>query len=282
MKLKVVENRSDALIRELTAVWEASVRATHHFLREEEIVRLRDFVPSALATVPHLVIATDAVGKAVAFMGVDGQKIEMLFVAPAERGHGLGRRLVEYGLSAFGVTAVDVNEQNPAARGFYEHLGFRVCGRSERDGQGAPHPILHMRVDRTHAEPNDDHAEPQSTQSCLGLGKPVPEATVPLPSTSAASAPLREPTVRTNSTDETRAEPQSTQSCLGMGKPVPEATAPLPSTSAASAPLREPTARTNGADENRAEPQSTQSCLGMGKPVPEATAPLPSPSAASA
>ena len=145
MELREVENRSDALIRDLTDVWEASVRATHHFLCEEEIVRLRNFVPSALATVSHLVVATDAEGKAVAFMGVDGQKIEMLFVVPAERGHGLGRCLVEYGLSAFGVAAVDVNEQNPQARGFYEHLGFRVVSRSERDGQGAPYPLLHMR-----------------------------------------------------------------------------------------------------------------------------------------
>lgn len=145
MELREVENRSDALIRDLTGVWEASVRATHHFMCEEEIVRLREFVPSALAAVPHLVVVMDAAGMAVAFMGVDGQKIEMLFVAPAERGHGLGRRLVEYGFSAFGVTAVDVNEQNPAASGFYEHLGFRVVDRSERDGQGAPYPLLHMR-----------------------------------------------------------------------------------------------------------------------------------------
>ena len=77
-------------------------------------------------------------------MGVDGRKIEMLFVAPEVFGEGLGRRLVEYGFSALGVTAVDVNEENPAARGFYEHMGFRVVGRSEHDGQGTPHPILHM------------------------------------------------------------------------------------------------------------------------------------------
>lgn len=191
MKLDVVENRSGALIQELTDVWEASVRATHHFLREEEIVRLRKFVPSALATVPHLVVATDAEGKTVAFMGIDGQKIEMLFVAPEVFGEGLGRRLVEYGFSALGVTAVDVNEENPQSRGFYEHMGFCVIGRSERDGQSMPHPILHMMVE-VRTAPNDDHAEPQSEQSFVGAGKPVSEA--PIPSTSAVSAPLREQT----------------------------------------------------------------------------------------
>jgi putative acetyltransferase len=38
-----------------------------------------------------------------------------------------------------------VNEQNPAACGFYEHLGFVVVGRSEVDGTGRPFPLLHMR-----------------------------------------------------------------------------------------------------------------------------------------
>lgn len=186
MELREADNRPDGLIRKLTDVWEASVRATHHFLREEEIVRLRNFVPSALATVSHLVVATDAEGKAVAFMGIDRQKIEMLFVSPKVFGQGLGRRLVEYGFSTFGVTAVDVNEQNPSARGFYEHMGFHVVGRSELDAQGAPRPILYMMVG-VHAEPNEPHAEPQSAQSFVGAGKPVSE--VPIPST---SAPLRE------------------------------------------------------------------------------------------
>jgi hypothetical protein len=40
---------------------------------------------------------------------------------------------------------VDVSEQNTAARGFYEHLGFRVVGRSPLDPSGRPIPVLHMR-----------------------------------------------------------------------------------------------------------------------------------------
>lgn len=148
MELREVENRSDELIRKLTKVWKASVRATHRFLSEDEIVRLRGFVPGALAAVSKLVIAFDAANEPCAFMGVDGAKIEMLFAAPEVFGRGFGRRLVEYGRSAFGVTTVDVNEQNPQARGFYEHMGFRVIGRSDRDGQGAPYPILHLQISK--------------------------------------------------------------------------------------------------------------------------------------
>ena len=38
-----------------------------------------------------------------------------------------------------------MNEQNVAARGFYEALGFAVVGRSPMDDTGRPYPILHMR-----------------------------------------------------------------------------------------------------------------------------------------
>jgi putative acetyltransferase len=44
-----------------------------------------------------------------------------------------------------GALTVDVNEQNPAAVGFYERLGFVVVGRSPRDGSGRPFPLLHLR-----------------------------------------------------------------------------------------------------------------------------------------
>lgn len=40
-----------------------------------------------------------------------------------------------------------MNEQNPLAKGFYEHMGFRVYGRTEKDGQGNPYPILYMKRD---------------------------------------------------------------------------------------------------------------------------------------
>ncbi len=68
----------------------------------------------------------------------------MLFLAPEARGQGLGRQLLEYGIQTFGVPQLGVNEQNPQARGFYEHMGFAVCGRTETDGMGNPFPILRM------------------------------------------------------------------------------------------------------------------------------------------
>ena len=57
----------------------------------------------------------------------------------------VGTALVREAFAA-GVTEVVVNEQNLSARGFYEHVGFAVCGRSERDEQGGPFPILYMKL----------------------------------------------------------------------------------------------------------------------------------------
>ena len=42
--------REPALMAQLLEVWEASVRATRLFLSEQEIRRLRSYVPQALAS----------------------------------------------------------------------------------------------------------------------------------------------------------------------------------------------------------------------------------------
>lgn len=139
------EERTSALIEQLLEVWESSVRETHLFLSNEEIEAIREYVPEALRAIPHLIAENDKDGNPAAFMGIDGQKLEMLFIAPKHRGNGLGRKLLEYGMKQYAVNELAVNEQNPQARGFYEHLGFKVFKRSELDEQGNPYPILLMR-----------------------------------------------------------------------------------------------------------------------------------------
>ena len=146
MNIREAKDRSPLLIGQLTELWERSVRATHLFLSAEEIEAIKAYVPQALESVPHLIVAEREDGSPAAFMGIGGQKLEMLFAAPEERGKGLGRRLVAYGITQYTVRELTVNEQNPAARGFYEHMGFRAVRRSERDEQGNPYPILYMEL----------------------------------------------------------------------------------------------------------------------------------------
>lgn len=63
----------------------------------------------------------------------------MLFLDPEARGQGLGARLLCLGMEQYGVSELTVNEQNPAAAGFYRHMGFAVYRRSELD-EGRPVP----------------------------------------------------------------------------------------------------------------------------------------------
>jgi len=72
-------DRADTLIDALTTLWEASVRATHHFLNEDDIHKLTPFVKMGLSGVETLVIASEN-HKPIAFMGIEAAKIEMLFV----------------------------------------------------------------------------------------------------------------------------------------------------------------------------------------------------------
>ena len=128
----------------LFAVWRASVEATHDFLSPAEIDHIAAYVPEALAGVGQLAIATDDAGTLLGFAGVDGTRLEMLFIDPAARGQGIGRELLALATTELGAWQLDVNEQNPQARGFYEHCGWQVVGRSETDSQGDPYPLLHM------------------------------------------------------------------------------------------------------------------------------------------
>ena len=147
MTLREVEQRTPELIWQLTEVWEASVRATHRFLTEPEIQAIKEEVPEALRSVPHLVVAEDGEGRPAAFLGTAGAMLEMLFLAPGARGQGLGGRMLRHAVQVYGVSEVSVNEQNPQAVGFYEHLGFRTYRRTDRDEQGRPYSILYMRRD---------------------------------------------------------------------------------------------------------------------------------------
>ena len=129
-------------------VWEASVRATHTFATEADIEVIRPLVRDSLPDVPHLLCVRDSAGQVAGFIGVEDGKVEMLFIHPAWRGQGIGRRLLSYAVTTLGATELDVNEQNPQAIGFYLRMGFEVVGRSAVDSIGKPYPLLHMRVRR--------------------------------------------------------------------------------------------------------------------------------------
>ncbi len=146
MKIYEIQNRTLQLIAELLDVWEGSVRATHLFLSDAEVKSIKEYVPQALENVEYLIIAEAE--KPIAFMGTQNGRLEMLFIAPEERGKGIGKQLMQYGIQNYGVTEVTVNEQNPQAVGFYEHMGFKTYKRTDLDEEGNPYPLLYMKLTR--------------------------------------------------------------------------------------------------------------------------------------
>lgn len=143
-EIVILDKFNDGKVKDLLFVWEDSVRQTHDFLNEQDIINLKPQVKEAICNISHL-ICMNVNNKLVAFMGVEENKIEMLFVQSSMRGKGIGKKLVEYAIKNYEIQYVDVNEQNIQGIEFYEHLGFKTFERSKIDEQGNPFPILHMK-----------------------------------------------------------------------------------------------------------------------------------------
>lgn len=144
MRIVEIKDRNPLLIEQLLSVWESSVKATHLFLSENEIEGIKKYVPQALNEIPHLIIVENENQVPMGFMGIVEQHLEMLFISHEERGKGIGKELLQYGIEKYRVNDLAVNEQNPLAKGFYEHMGFKVYKRTENDEQGNPYPLLYM------------------------------------------------------------------------------------------------------------------------------------------
>lgn len=130
---------------EIVDVWEASVRATHEFLSETDIQKFKPLILNEYLKAVELFCVREK-GNILGFLGLSPGMIEMLFIRPDVRGRGIGRQLASFAIREKGVTKVDVNEQNPQAVGFYEHMGFETVSRSPLDPQGNPFPILSMEL----------------------------------------------------------------------------------------------------------------------------------------
>ena len=136
----------------LKEIWESAVLATHDFLKREDFLHYKEHLESYFAYVDLYGVETE--GRLCGFLGVRGERVEMLFVENESRGRGLGGALLKYAIRECGAAELDVNEANASAARFYEHLGFRTVKRLPVDGDGKPYPLLQMRL----ADPLDADA----------------------------------------------------------------------------------------------------------------------------
>ncbi|RAV23130.1 acetyltransferase [Paenibacillus contaminans] len=129
----------------LVEIWYEAVRDTHTFLTEEDIDFYHQMVKNGALDEVELWVEQNENNVPRGFIGLDGTKIEMLFVDPKYHGKGIGTRLIKHAEAIKGGNLqVDVNEQNEGACAFYKRYGFVRTGRSELDSSGRPFPLLHL------------------------------------------------------------------------------------------------------------------------------------------
>lgn len=131
----------------LLAIWESSVRATHHFLSEQDILFFKNVIQEKdIFSLVKLFSARDGDNRILGFMGINGETLEMIFIHPDYIGKGIGQKFLHCAIEEFKVRKVEVNEQNNSALQFYLRFGFQIVSRSELDGMGKPFPILHLEI----------------------------------------------------------------------------------------------------------------------------------------
>ncbi|WP_086314252.1 hypothetical protein A5821_001860 [Enterococcus sp. 7F3_DIV0205] len=136
---QATKNEYDKLVE----IWARSVKKTHDFLQIEDFERIKRDLPTYF---PHLDVRvwTDD-SEIIGFSGVDGDKLEMLFLDPIFIGKGYGKQIIMTLFKDSAIQFVDVNEQNQSARTFYQAMGFEEMARTEVDEAGRPYPILHLK-----------------------------------------------------------------------------------------------------------------------------------------
>ena len=126
-------------------------------------------MPGMMAWLVRSAAATKDLGFILVSCVGDEAEVVTIAVAPAERGSGLGARLLGEALAharALGAANVflEVEEGNAAALALYHRFGFSVCGRRRgyyRDHHGAARDALVMTLDMVEG-PSQSSAAPAS------------------------------------------------------------------------------------------------------------------------
>lgn len=141
----------------LVDLWKDSVKESHNFLAESDILEIESEVSALLRSSENTLVATDS-DKFLGFLGTEKNHISMLFVHPKFFRCGVGRALLREAfmrnLKNYDTIFVDCNVDNTRGIRFYSSLGFKEVGRSAKDSKGRAFPILHLGVSREILENN--------------------------------------------------------------------------------------------------------------------------------
>lgn len=131
--------------KKLSRIWLDASLIAHSFIGERRLTEQRalienQYLPRAETWVACL--ADEPVG----FISLLGTFVGGIFVCPTRQGLGIGRLLVEHGLSLKDELSLEVYTQNEQAMRFYGALGFIEISRRSFDDEGQPFENARMRI----------------------------------------------------------------------------------------------------------------------------------------
>lgn len=141
-----IEQLNSNHYNEIITVWNKAIRATQNFLSTDDIRILEQ------KTLVELFGRVSIYGvrfnnKEIAgFIGIDENKIEMLFVSPDFTKRGIGTFLLNFAITEKGANELEVYERNINAIRLYEKAGFISVSKQDCDSLiKKPYPILTMK-----------------------------------------------------------------------------------------------------------------------------------------
>lgn len=138
-----IEHITPSLYQELIDVWKASVQKSHHFFKPKELSFYEPYILKYIfsETVIYAIRCNKKIG---GFICLSQNKVEMLYVHPSHQHKNIGKTLLLFAVNDLKIYKVDVHEENAEAVGFYMHLGYKIISKDKYDGNGKPHPLLHL------------------------------------------------------------------------------------------------------------------------------------------
>jgi len=139
---KFREEDTDAVV----SSWRVATELAHPFLNKDfldsEAIALRDIYLPATET-----WVTEIDENVIGFIAMMGNEIAGLFLIPSFHGQGFGRAMVDKAFKEKGSLTVEVFEQNPIGRRFYDAYGFQKFGEYAFEQTGDT--VLQMQLNLT-------------------------------------------------------------------------------------------------------------------------------------
>lgn len=113
-------------LKQLLSAWENASRLAHPFMDESFFDQERHNIPNMYLPNADTWVAVNNEDNLAGFIALIGNEVGGFFVDPSQHNKGFGKSLMEKAQELHGDLVVDVFQENPIGRRFYEHYGFKL------------------------------------------------------------------------------------------------------------------------------------------------------------